>query len=219
MFSQTQPQPQPPKKSHTFRNVVLGILVGGFLLLGGCVALVAIGANGIDSEVKAGTAQSSDPTTEPTTEDTAPAAVDETTPPPVDPGVAKVGVSQWFTYEDGLKVQVTKVSRFTIGRYSAGGKPGDKGVEVTVTIKNGTGEVFDSELATVELASGPNGDQAESVFDGDRGLSGGFTGSIPVGKSKTAKYGFAIPKGHKAVEIEVAPSWEHNGSHFEGTVK
>lgn len=41
-----QPAPmQPPKKTHTFRNVVLGILVGGFLLLGGCVALVGVGLN------------------------------------------------------------------------------------------------------------------------------------------------------------------------------
>lgn len=40
------PQFQPPvKKSHTVRNVIVGMVVGGFLLIGGCTALVAISAN------------------------------------------------------------------------------------------------------------------------------------------------------------------------------
>jgi uncharacterized protein DUF4352 len=228
-----QPQPdlpnpgmpeRPPKKTHTFRNVVLGILVGGFLLIGGCVALVGYGASELGTEAeKAGIGDASPAPTpggdapyDPTT----PPAAEETTPPPAATSdVAKVGAAQWFDYEDGLRVQVTKVQRFRISSTAAGGKPGDQGVKVTVTIQNKTGSTFDANLASVKLQSGPNGDEADTVYDSASNIGSGFEGSIVNGRKKTAVYGFAVPKGHKAVMVEVAPSWDHDASHFEGTVK
>jgi hypothetical protein len=71
-----------------------------------------------------------------------------------------------------------------------------------------------------ESASGPNGDQAETVYDSDQNLAGGFEGSIPPGKKKTARYGFAVLKGHigSTLQIEVTPAWDYEGSHFEGKV-
>jgi hypothetical protein len=153
--------------------------------------------------------------------DDSPPAVDETTtPPPDEPAVAKVGATEWFTYEDGLKVQVTKLARFKIGPYAAGGKPGGTGVIVTVTIRNGSKATFDAGDVTITVTSGPNGDAADTVYDSDKGLSGGFQGSIPAGRVKTAKAGFAVPAAHMGqIQVEVQPSYEHNSSFFEGAVK
>ena len=154
-------------------------------------------------------------------DDTAPPAVEETpTPTPEEPGIAKVGATEWFTYEDGLKVQVTKLTRFKIGEYAAGGKPGGTGVIVTVTIRNGTKKVFDANSVQINVTSGPNGDAADTVYDSDKALSGGFEGSVPAGRVKTAKAGFAVPAAHmKDVQVEIVPSYEHDPSFFEGAAK
>ena len=41
-----QPYQQPPvKKSHTTRNVIVGVVVGFFVMIGGCTAIVAAGAD------------------------------------------------------------------------------------------------------------------------------------------------------------------------------
>lgn len=148
---------------------------------------------------------------------TTPPAVEETTPPADEPSIAKVGATQWFTYEDGLKVQVTKLTRKKIGPYASGGSPGGTAVVVTVTIRNGSGKAFDSSLVDVKVAHGPNGDQAEQVFDS--GIEE-FSGTIPNGRVRTAQYEFAVPKAHYGqVQVEVAPSFDHNSSIFEGAAK
>ena len=220
------PQPpiqpvQPPAKKHTVRNIVIAITVGGFLLIGGCAALVAIGADSASKDsTKQTVTESTTPATAPsTTAPDEPAATPEPTQTDDAPDVAKIGATEWFTYEDGIKVQVTRAKPYKIGSYAAGGKPGGQGVVITVTIKNGSKATFDSDLADVTLASGPNGDQAERVFDSATdGL--GFTGSIAPGRSKTAKFAFAVPKAHLSqLQIEVTPSWEHEGSLFEGPAR
>lgn len=82
---QTPPQQfQPPKKSHTFRNVVLGILVGGFLLIAGCTAIILLGANSIDTSTL--------PTDKPTT--SAPAEPDSKTTAPA-PTKTAVPAVKW----------------------------------------------------------------------------------------------------------------------------
>lgn len=89
---------------------------------------------------------------------------------------------------------------------------------MTVTLQNGSSSTFDTSLADVKLASGANGDQAETVFDSDQNLAGGFEGSVPPGKKKTARFGFAIPKANigSTLQVEIAPGWDYEGSHFEG---
>ena len=71
--------------------------------------------------------------------------------------IATAGADEWFTYEDGIEVQVTKVEPHTLGEYAISGNPGDPGVIVTVTIKNDTAAVFDATMADVLVTYGPNG--------------------------------------------------------------
>lgn len=134
--------------------------------------------------------------------------------------IAKLGASDWYTYEDGLQAQVTKAAPYTIGEYAAGGQPGGQGVVVTVTLKNGTGGAFDADLTQVSVSSGPNGDEAERVYDSGTVSADGHSGSIAPGRSKTARYAYAVPASHlDDLMIEVAPSWEHAPAFFEGAAK
>jgi hypothetical protein len=145
--------------------------------------------------------------------DTPPAQPDTPEPEP-ESEIAKVGPDEWFTYEDGVEVQVTKVEPYTLGEYAMVGNPGDPGVIVTVTIKNGTSAVFDATLADVQVTYGPNGDTTEREYD-----EAGFTGSIPPGRAATAKFDFAVvpTEHHDELLIEVSPSWDHQPSFFQGS--
>ncbi|MEU8224761.1 hypothetical protein [Kribbella sp. NPDC048915] len=222
-------QPQPVKKRHTVRNIVIVVTAVFVVFAGGCAAVLA---NGISEATRESTATKAEvpattataPTSQASVPAKPPATAESTAPPAAEPTdddrVAKVGASQWFDYSDGMKVQVTSLKRFRISQYAAGGKPGDVGVIVTVTLQNGSTNTFDTGLVNVKLASGPNGDQAESVFDSEQNLGLGFEGSILPGKKKTARYGFAIPKTHEAstLQVEVSPGWDYQGSHFEGAL-
>lgn len=192
-------------------------VVAAVVVLGGCAA-----PKEATKETAGGTPTSSAPASAPaTTPETTPPAVEETTPSPdPEPSVAKVGATEWFTYEDGLKVQVTKVARFKIGQYASGGTPGGSAVMVTVTIRNGTSKTADLSLTTVKLGYGANGDQAEQVFDSEHSVGSGFEGSATTGKAKTARFAFAVPKGRQALDVEVEPGFlDYESAHFEGSVK
>ncbi len=59
-----------------------------------------------------------------------------------------------------------------------------------------------------------------TVFDSEHGLGSGFEGSVTPGRAKTAKYGFAVPKGRQALDVEVEPGFlDYESAHFEGSVK
>lgn len=52
------PYPPPPKKSHTVRNVLLGIGLVMVLMIGGCIALIGGAANEIDKAITEGETES-----------------------------------------------------------------------------------------------------------------------------------------------------------------
>lgn len=152
-----------------------------------------------------------------------PPAEPDYTPPAETPApdIAKVGATEWFTYKEGLKVQVTSLKAFTISENSAGGKPGGSGVIASVKISNGTKAKIDVSLTTLNIAYGPQGDAADEVYDYDRGLGNGFAGSLAPGRAKTAKFGFAVPrKYYNSITVEVQPGFlDYDSAIFEGTVK
>jgi hypothetical protein len=184
------------------RRIIGALAAVAVLVGGGCATTDAERATTTDSP--AATA------TEPATP---PAQPVDTPEPAPDPGIAAVGPDEWFTYEDGLEVQVTGVESMTLGQNAFTGSPGDPGAIVTVTIKNGTPGVFDASLADVLVTYGPNGDPTEREYD-----EVGFTGSLPPGEVGTAQYDFGvIPLEMQSdLLIEVIPSFEHESSFFEG---
>jgi hypothetical protein len=138
----------------------------------------------------------------------------EPTPEPEpDATIAQVGPDEWLTYEDGLRVQVTKVTSVQLADFGTD-DPGGPGVEVTVTVKNGTGSVFDLNRASVGLYAGPNRETMEPAYGNDHW---GFEGSIPPTEAATTQLDFAVPTEMQGeLLIEVAPNWDHHASFFEG---
>jgi hypothetical protein len=138
----------------------------------------------------------------------------EPTPEPeLENTIAQVGPDEWFTYEDGLQVQVRKVTSVQLAVFGTD-DPGGPGVEVTVTVKNGTGSAFDLNRASVGLYAGPNGDTMEQAYGNDHW---GFEESIPPTEAATTQIDFAVPTEMQGeLLIEVAPSWDHHASFFEG---
>lgn len=146
-------------------------------------------------------------------------AEDPTVPAaPVTPDVA--GIGQTWTYGSGLEVTVKSLKKARISQYAAGGTPSEQGVIVAVTITNGTSEVFDSNLATVEVKYGAEGDTAERVYDSDQSSADGFTGTIRKGKKATALFEFAIPKTAKktTLDITVQADWDSEPAEFTGRI-
>jgi hypothetical protein len=136
---------------------------------------------------------------------------------PADDGVATF--NEKFVYESGLEVTVSKVQRHRFSQYAAGYKAGDIGVSFKVKIKNGTGETFDSDLLTLDVIGGPDGEAAESVYDMSNDFDG-FSGKITDGRSGTASFGVAFPKGTdiQPIQIQISPDFESDTSIFEGKV-
>ncbi|HEX6577875.1 MAG TPA: hypothetical protein VF082_05850 [Jiangellaceae bacterium] len=147
--------------------------------------------------------------------DTPPAPTGPEPTPEPEPGdtIAQVGPDEWFTYEDGLQVQVTKVTSVQLADLGTGNS-GGPGVEVTVTVKNGTGSAFDLTRSSVGLYAGPNRDTMEQSYGNDHW---GFEGSIPATKAATTQFDFAVPTEMQGeLRIDVTPSWDHPASVFEG---
>ena len=147
--------------------------------------------------------------------DTPPAVAEPDSRPEPEPEgtIAQVGPDEWFTYEDGLQVQVTKVTSVQLADFGTD-DPGGPGVEVTVTVKNGTGSAFDLNLASVGLHAGPNGDAMKQAYGNHHW---GFRGRIPPTEDATTQFDFAVPTEMQGeLLIEVALSWDHQASFFEG---
>ncbi|TWD82319.1 hypothetical protein FB561_3449 [Kribbella amoyensis] len=211
-YTQFQPHPQfqPPKKKHTARNIFLALTATFVLFTGGCAAIVLSAGDALDDATKqtSGTTGSAHAPSAPASSAAKPPATTESNAAD-ESTVAKIGATEWFRYDDGLQVQVTKLTRFS------------KGVIATVTIKNGTKQTVDVDLTRVRATGGPNGEEAKQVFDMDQNLGLGFTGTIPPGRTKTARYGFEISKAQQSqVGIEVEPGFlDYESSHFEGGIK
>ncbi|WP_414706451.1 DUF2510 domain-containing protein [Rhodococcus pyridinivorans] len=55
------PASQPPKKSHTVRNILLALVAVGVLAIGGCIAFLAVAANEVNDAIETAEAQDSAP--------------------------------------------------------------------------------------------------------------------------------------------------------------
>ena len=137
-----------------------------------------------------------------------------------DEGPVKIGPGEYVSYESGLEVRVPKLTTFRISDTGAGGQPGQRGLVATVSIKNGTSERFDLGSVIVNARAGSEGEQAESVYDSERGVGGGFEGTLAPGRTATARYGFAVdPEDLDQIQIEVRPDYDRDPALFEGSAQ
>lgn len=208
--------PPPPPPPVTRKRRVLPAIVGGLfvaVVLGTAIAVAGDDGNEASRSVgePAVTTEATD-----TTEGNTPPAVEEPTTTTTEPeGPGAIGPNEWFTWENGLAAQVTSVAEFTPD-YDTTSTPD---VVATVTVRNGTGQVFDAAMMTVNLYGGPNGVQAEGEY-----TFYGFDGDVPASGTATAKWSFTLPAEHFGqITVEVAPGYdadyaEYDSAFYAGSV-
>ena len=216
------PAPQPPKKSHTLRTVliVVGSVIAALTLgLIGCVAIVG---SAVDEATDSPTGvETTTPVVQPSTPAVTEGVPEETAPtvPPEEPAKDTTVIGKTLTYESGLAVRVVSAKVFTPS-YASGLAAGHKAVKVTWTVTNGTGANFDLSGAEARLTYGADGVQAETVYA--EGVDGQypFDGSVRPGQKKTATSAFSVPKaGLAKIVIEVEPDYNSETAFFTGGAK
>ncbi len=203
--------PQPPKRSYL--GLIIALIVAIVVVgCGGTVAVLAI----VGSKPSPKPTSISPPTQVPTGDGTG--AVDSGTTG-TNSGPVAFGADHSVQWNDKLTASVVTVKRFTPSSTAAGTHPGQAGIKVTVKITNNSDKQFDLTLADVKVKSGPDGTQADTIFDSDNNLGMGFEGSIAPGHSATADYGFSVPPGDLSkVDVEVSPGFDYDPGIFEGSV-
>jgi hypothetical protein len=128
------------------------------------------------------------------------------------------GADHAVRYPDGLQIAVLAVDKFQPSSTAFGVKPNTQAVAFTVQITNGTSQTLDAGVATVTLATGASGMQADNIYDDPSGV-GGFAGDIPPGRTLTSKIGFNVPPADLLkLRLGVTPpdKSEHADASFEG---
>ena len=184
------------------------------------VAALALAAAGACSSGTQASIQPPPSTTAATTDQGTPSDIlpppgAPTTDTPSSPSTGPIGST--FTYTDGLSVTVTSLQRFTPSDTAAGVNSGQAAVIATVTIHNGTGADVNLAAVQVNAYGGSAGNQATAVFDSANNIGIGFSGSVPVGRSVTARYAFALaPPDLSNVVVQVTPGFDYEPASFTG---
>ena len=195
----------PKKKRNPFLIIILVAL--GLLLVVGTIVFIAGEANkpeGLQESTGQGAEFESpkieDPGQDPWQEYKTEGPADEPQ------GVAKFG--QAYKYPNGLKVEVTKISKRS------------NGVIFTVKVTNGTNERFDATGVSVTASYGPDGENAECCMSNTDDM---INGKILPGQAKSGTFGFDIPSsGYTNVQLEVTPDYsefDQEPAIFQGSIK
>ncbi|MEU8520267.1 DUF4190 domain-containing protein [Streptomyces sp. NBC_01216] len=184
-------------KGAALAGVILGAVTIVVSLVWLVVIVVAVGevADDMREEIQEqGTVTSAPSEPGPGTDDAPPA---EDTP-------AVLAFGDTHTYEDGMKVTVSKPRAYRPDQFAAGHAKGNSAFQVTITIVNGSEKAVDitTALPSVEDADGSPADQ---VFDGSN-ASEPFTGMLLPGKQAKHAFTFSLPAGSDGeMQLEVGP--------------
>ncbi|MBT2445092.1 DUF4190 and DUF4352 domain-containing protein [Streptomyces sp. ISL-36] len=130
---------------------------------------------------------------------------------PTEAGPATLTFGATHTYEDGVKVTVSKPRPYTPDEFAAGHDKGNHAFQVTITIVNGSKKAIDITTALPD-ARDAEGAQAEQIFDGS-GASEPFTGTLLPGKQAKSSFAYSLPAAaDKEMQLEVGPKvldYEH----------
>ncbi|MBT2511025.1 DUF4190 domain-containing protein [Streptomyces sp. ISL-98] len=124
-----------------------------------------------------------------------------------------------YTYENGLKITVSKPQPYVPDDYVLGHAKGNKAVQVIVTaVNDGTAKVdFKTGLPNVSDADGAD---AELLIDGS-GRQKVLTGNLLPGKRAVGKYAYSLPPGAAdRIQVEFSPDvMEYDDAVWTGPVK
>lgn len=211
----TPPPTEPKKRKHSrFFWPAWAIVVAIATILGVVIA-TALGGDGGGSVATNPAVTVAPNPMPPISSDQAAANSSAASEPPADTSNNTAKIGETLTYEDGIAVTVVSVKRTSFSDVSYGAR--GTGVAVVVKITNGGAETLDLAMSDVELTYGADGQQSEQVFDLEKGFEGGFDTKLAHGRTATAKYGFAVPRGVSAVSVQVTPDFSSETAIFEGS--
>ncbi|MDI3387262.1 DUF4190 domain-containing protein [Streptomyces sp. B-S-A8] len=108
------------------------------------------------------------------------------------------------TYDDGVKVTVSKPQPYSPDQFAAGHTDGNVAVQFTITIVNGGKKTMDVTTALPSLRDA-NGAGADLVFDGNNGTEP-FNGKVLPGKQAQGKFAFSVPAdATEELQLQVGP--------------
>ncbi|WAL95153.1 DUF4190 domain-containing protein [Streptomyces sp. Je 1-369] len=112
-----------------------------------------------------------------------------------------------FTYDDGVKVTVSRPASYQPGTYALGHAEGNKALTVKITVVNGSDESVDLDLTTVTFKDA-DGAEADQVYDGD--LPRELAGHLESGKQAVATYAVSLPgDASRTLDVQVEPGFLH----------
>ncbi|GAA3370832.1 hypothetical protein GCM10020367_19040 [Streptomyces sannanensis] len=120
------------------------------------------------------------------------------------PKAPELKLGDTYTYKDGVKVTVSKPSAYEPDEFAVGHKKGNKAVQLTITIVNGSNEQIDITTALPDVRDA-NGAEAEQVFDGSNATTM-FNGKLLPGKQAVAKFIWSLPAdAATSMELQMEP--------------
>lgn len=127
---------------------------------------------------------------------------------------------QTWTYEDGLAVTIKYLGSGHASSTAAGAESTHGAMQLfRITLANGSKKTVDGSLALIDSVTvGADGDDAEEVFDSERGLDGADFTKITPGRKQSFKVGYAI-KGAKTVQVQFSAGTEYDSVIYEGKMR
>ena len=113
---------------------------------------------------------------------------------------------QTYTYDDGLKVEVSPPQKFTPSDSAVGTKQWPAYVSFTLTLTNGTGKNYDPTLFTTSLQSGSA--EGGQVFDSAQGINGSPTTPLLPGRQVQFTVAYGVPDPTDLV-LQVTPGLDY----------
>ena len=201
--------PPPPAKKKPRNWVIIGSATAVIAAVIGTGVFVVNSRD--DNTDTASTSSSSTPT-----DDTVTAAVEEEpTPEETEPEV--MSLTDGVVYEDGVEVDLSDYKRGTSSSWAS--PESTPYVAFTVKIVNRSDAVVDVGTGYVMCYYGDESQEAEQIFDSERGLEGMPSMKLRPGRTAKATVGCELPKGEEYLQVEMAPSMESEVAVFAGNVK
>lgn len=132
-------------------------------------------------------------------------------------GDGSYALTDTVTYENKVKVSLSKFTRGTSGEYASPGSTAY--IKFTVTVVNNSAKTMDLNALNVTCSYGDDSKEGEQIFDSEHGLGGVPSTHLLTGRTAKVVIACAQPKKESYTQIEVTPDWESDAAIFAGDVK
>lgn len=132
-------------------------------------------------------------------------------------GDGSYALTDTVTYENKVKVSLSKFARGVSGEYASPAKTAY--IKFTVTVVNNSAKTMDLAALTVNCSYGDDGKEGEEIFDSENGLGGTPSTHLLAGRTVKVVLACAQPKKVAHTQVEVSPDWESDAAIFAGDVK